>query len=122
WRGRHVDIATAHEWDIKGAPCPQLTQAEWTAKHQQARHVFDYDGIRLGRWSGDVSCTDVHAEGGIGFGVDRICQFTNPTALSVVSRAGTFYFLPDVGQPATVVIHKDRPRCVLASKFTRATE
>ena len=122
WRGRHVDIATAREWDVKGPPCPQLTPAQWTASRQQARHVFDYDGIKLGRWSGDASCSDVHSKGGTGFGIDRICQFTNPTALSVVTRAGTFYFLPDVGQPATVVIHKDVPRCVLASKFTRATE
>jgi hypothetical protein len=123
WRGRNVDIATAQDWDIQGAPCPQLTQAAWTAQRQRVSKVFDYDGVKLGRWSGDASCSDVHAKGGkAAFAIDKVCQFTNPMALSVVSPAGTFYFLPGVGQPATVVIHRDLPRCVLASKFTRATE
>ena len=122
WRGRNVDISTAKAWDFKGPPCPQLTAAEWTARGERTRNVFDYDGTKLGRWSGDASCSDIHANGGKALSVDKICQFTNPTALSVVSPAGTFYFVPGVGQPATVAIHKDVPRCVLASGFTRATE
>ncbi|MFL5295421.1 MAG: hypothetical protein ACJ798_03470 [Phenylobacterium sp.] len=121
-RGRSVDIATAREWTIDGPPCPALTETQWTAGHQQTPKAFDYDGITLARWSGDAFCSDVKTAGGAGFGTDRICQFTNPTALTVTSKAGTFRFLPGVGQPATVVIHEGVARCVLASKFTRETE
>ena len=123
WRGRNVDIATARNWDIEGPPCPTLTAADWTARREQAPKIIDYDGVRLGRWAGDVSCSDVHARGGTAaFTIDKVCEFTNPMTLSVASKAGTFYFLPGVGQPASLVIHKDVPRCVMASKFTRATE
>lgn len=123
WRGRRIDIATAKQWDVQGPPCPELSAAAWSARHEQTRQAFDYDGVRLARWSGDASCSDVHARGGTAaFTIDKVCQFTSPTALTVVSPAGTFRFLPGVGQPATLVIHKDVPRCVLASKFTRATE
>ena len=121
-RGRNVDIATAREWSVAGPPCPELTAAQWAARHEKAPKVFDYDGTQLGRWAGDASCSDVKTHGGTGFGVDKICQFTNPVALTVVSPAGAFYFLPGVGKPATLAIHRDRPRCVLAAKFTRATE
>ena len=121
-RDRNAHIATARAWDIQGPPCPALTQAQWDAKHEKAPKTFDYDGITLGRWSGDASCSDVHDKGGAGFGVDRVCQFTSPLALSVVTPAGTFYFLPDAGRPATVRIHKDVATCVMASKFTPQTE
>jgi hypothetical protein len=123
WRGRNTDIATAKAWAIDGPPCPELTAAQWAAKHEQAPKIIDYDGVKLGRWAGDASCSDVHAGGGTAaFTIDKVCQFTNPMTLTVVSKAGTFYFLPDVGQPASLILHKDRPRCVMASKFTRATE
>ena len=121
-RGRNVDIATANAWNIRGAPCRQLSAADWAATRQRAPKVFDYDGAQFGRWAGDASCSDVKTHGGTGFGVDKVCQFTNPVALSVTSPAGAFYFLPGVGQPATLAIHDDVPRCVLASTFTRATE
>jgi hypothetical protein len=121
-RGRNVDIATARAWDIKGPPCPQLSADQWAAGHFKAPKTFDYDGTTLGRWSGDASCSDVHDKGGAGFSIDKVCQFTNPTVLTVTSAAGTVYFNPGVGQPATVAVHKDQPKCVLGSKFTRATE
>jgi hypothetical protein len=121
-RDRGAHIATARAWDIQGPPCPQLSATEWSAKHLKAPKVFDYDGTTLGRWSGDASCSDVKDKGGTGFGTDKICQFTNPTVLTVTSPAGTFYYEPGVSQPATLSVHKDIPRCVLASKFTRETE
>ncbi len=121
-RGRKVDVATAQAWDIKGPPCAQLTLEQWNAKHLKVRDVTNYDGRMIGRWSGDVSCSDVKDSGGAGFGTDRICQFTNPTALAVTTPAGAFYFETGTGQPATLSLHQDKPKCVLASKFTRATE
>lgn len=121
-RARKGNIATAQAWDIKGPPCPQLTLDQWNAKHLKVRETTNYDGRMIGRWSGDVSCSDVKTKGGEGFGVDRICQFTNPTNLAIKTPAGEYYFDTGTGQPATIAIHKDVPKCVLASKFTRDTE
>jgi hypothetical protein len=121
-RNRGVNIATANAWDIKGPPCAQLTAEQWGTRHLKARQVFDYDGRKIGRWSGDANCNDIHTSGGAGFGVDRICQFTNPTNLLVMTPKGTFYYDTGTGQPATLSIHQDMPKCVLASKFTRASK
>src|SRR5512143_566176 len=84
-RDRNANIATAKAWDIQGPACPELSDAEWIAKHEKAPKTFDYDGVRLGRWSGDASCSDVHDKGGRGFGIDKVCQFTSPLTLSVIS-------------------------------------
>jgi hypothetical protein len=121
-RDRNANIATAKAWDIQGPPCPALTQAEWTARHLLAPKTFDYDGVTLGRWSGDASCSDVKAGGGTGLRTDKICQFTNPSVLTVMSPAGRYFYNVGIGQPATLSIHRDVPRCVLASKFTRESE
>jgi hypothetical protein len=121
-RDRNANIATARAWDIQGPPCPQVSAADWAARKLKTPKTFDYDGVTLGRWSGDASCSDVHDKGGRGFRTDKVCQFTNPTDLSVVVRSGTFYFEPGVSQPATLRMHRGVPSCVMGSKFTRATE
>lgn len=121
-RNRGSNIAAAQAWDIKGPLCAQLTLAQWDARRLKVRETTNYDGRMIGRWSGDVSCSDIHTQGGAGLFVDRICQFTNPTNLAVKTPAGEFYYDTGTGQPATLAIHKDVPKCVLASKFTRATE
>lgn len=115
---RAANIGTAEAWDIKGPPCPAATAEDWAAKHEVAPKTFDYDGDTLGRLAGDASCSDVQDKGGKGLGVLKVCQFTSPGALTVKTKAGMFYFLPGIGNPATIVIREGRPRCVLASKFT----
>ena len=121
-RDRNAHVATARAWDIQGPPCPGLTQAQFTAQGYKARHTFDYDGVTLARHSGDASCSDVRQAGGKGLFNDKVCQFTSPATLTVTSRAGRFFFVPGVGQPATLAIHRDIPRCVMASKFTLKSE
>lgn len=121
-RDRNASIALARKWDVQGPPCPAMSEAEFQAKHQAAPKTFDYDGTTLGRVAGDVSCSDVKDNGGKGFGTDKVCQFTSPAALTVVSPAGRFFFVPGPGQPATLRIHKDVASCVMASKFTLQTE
>jgi len=121
-RDRNINIATAQEWDIKGPPCPTLTEAEFTAKHLLAPKTFDYDGAKLGRWSGDASCSDVKANGGKGLRTDKICQFANPTVLTVVTPAGRWFYNVGIAQPATVSIHRDTPKCVLAGKCSLQSE
>ncbi len=117
-KDRNVHIATAKVWDIQGPPCPALSAAQWSAQHQRADKVFDYDGVAIGRAAGNASCSDVHTNGGKGFGVRKVCQFTSPGLLTVTSRAGAFYFNPGVGQLASLIIEKDVPACVMASHFT----
>ncbi|HEX2816474.1 MAG TPA: hypothetical protein VHN39_08770, partial [Phenylobacterium sp.] len=98
------------------------TQAEFTAKRYTALKTFPYDDVTIGRTAGDASCSDVKENGGMGFGTDRVCQFTSPATLTVVSPAGSWFFVPGAGQPSTLIIHKGAPRCVMASKFTLQTE
>jgi hypothetical protein len=121
-KDRNAHIATAKAWDIQGPPCPALSEAEFTAKRYTALKTFDYDGIAIGRAAGDASCSDVKDSGGKGFLNDKVCQFTSPATLTVTSKAGSFFFVPGVGQPASLVIHHDTPRCVMASNFTLKTE
>jgi hypothetical protein len=121
-RSRDANIATAKAWDIKGPPCPMLSQAEFQAKRYTALKTFDYDGTTIGRTAGDASCSDVKSGGGKGFSTDKVCQFTSPATLTVSSKAGSWFFVPGAGQPATIAIHHDTPKCVMASKFTLQTE
>src|SRR3569623_3437467 len=121
-RDRDANIATAKAWDIKGPPCPLLSQAEFQAKRYTALKTFDYDGTTIGRTAGDASCSDVKSGGGKGFSKEKVCQFTSPAPMNVASKAGSWFFVPGVGQPATIAIHHDVPKCVMASKFTLQSE
>lgn len=119
---RSAHIATARAWDIQGPPCPALTEAEFHAKRWVANKTFNYDGVIVSRAAGDASCSDVRQDGGKGLFHDKVCQFTSPAALTVVTRSGRYFFLPGVGQPATIAIHNDTPKCVMASTFTLQNE
>jgi hypothetical protein len=121
-KDRNAHIATAKAWDIQGPPCPAMTAAEFASKRYTALKTFPYDDAVIGRTAGDASCSDVRDNGGRGFGTDRVCQFTSPATLTVVSPAGRWFFVPGAGQPSTLIIHKGAPRCVMASKFTLQTE
>jgi hypothetical protein len=119
---RGANVGAAKAWDIQGAPCPILSQADFVQQRYAAKKTFDYDGVTIGRLAGDASCSDVKEAGGKGLFNDKVCQFTSPATLTVASKAGAFFFVPGVGQPASLIIHRDVPRCVMASKFTLKTE
>lgn len=121
-RDRDAAIATAKAWDVQGPPCPALGRAEFQARRYTAPKTFDYDGILIGRVAGDVSCSDVKANGGRGLETDKACQFTSPAVVTVTSRAGAFFFVPGAGHPATLHIHQGVPSCVMASNFTLQSE
>jgi hypothetical protein len=121
-RDRSANIATARAWNIQGAPCPAFTQSEFQARRYTAPKIFDYDGIAIGRAVGDAYCSDVKDTGGAGLLSDKVCQFTTPVALTVASKVGTWFYITGVAQPATLIIHRGVPRCVLASKFTLGHE
>jgi|GEM_PF-906889 len=121
-RDRASHIATAKEWNIQGPACPTLSQAEFQAKRWTATKTFNYDDVILGRAAGDASCSDVKQDGGKGLFNDKVCQFTSPAALTVVTASRRYYFLPGVGQPATITVHNDIAKCVMASNFTLQNE
>jgi hypothetical protein len=121
-KDRKAAVAVAKAWDIKGATCPSMTAADFTAKRYTALKTFLYDDVTIGRTAGDASCSDVKDSGGKGFGTDKVCQFTSPATLTVTIGKASYYFVPGVGQPATLIIHRGAPRCVMASKFTLQTE
>ena len=114
---RKVNVDIAQAFAIDGPPCPALSEAEFTAKHYKAPKTFDYDGVTIGRLAGNVSCSDVKTRGGEGLGTDKVCQFTGPAVVTVVMKSGKSFYVPGVGQPASLLIHKDRPRCVMASNY-----
>jgi hypothetical protein len=121
-KDRKSDIDVAKAWEVKGPPCPSMTQADFQAKRYTALKTFDYDGTTIGRTAGDADCEDVKSGGGKGFATDKVCQFTSPATLTVKSKAGLYYFVPGIGQPASLYIHHDVPRCIMASNFTLQNE
>ena len=121
-KDRQSSVAIAKAWEVKGAPCPAFTQADFQAKRETAPKTFDYDGTTIGRYAGDANCQDVKSGGGKGFSTDKVCQFTSPATLTVTVKGATTYFVPGVGQPASLYIHHDAPSCIMASNFTLQTE
>jgi hypothetical protein len=115
---RDANVALARDWKIDGPPCPSLTKAEFTAKGYKAPKSFDYDDLKMARKAGHASCSDIQQGGGNGMFHDQECQFTSPAALIITTKKGEFFYVPEVGQPATVVVHDGTPKCVLGGKFT----
>lgn len=121
-KDRQTSVDTFKVWQVKGPPCPAMTETDFTAKRLTALKTFDYDGTTIGRTAGDVSCSDVQSGGGKGFATDKVCQFTSPATLTVTVKGAKTYFVPGVGQPASLYIHHDIPSCIMASNFTLQNE
>lgn len=115
---RDTSVALAKAWKIEGPPCPSLTRAEFEARGYKARNTFDYDDLTMARKAGNASCADIQQSGGKGLFHDQECQFTSPAALIITTKKGVFFYVPEAGQPATVVVHDGTPQCVLGGKFT----
>lgn len=125
WRShQRRDASEAAYWRVDGPPCPQLSAEVFRAARLRAPRQFDYGGsragdlrygvTRFGRFAGHVSCNQVPN----GLHTRTICQFTSPAALSVRTGRGEVFYAPGTGRPASVIIDRDVPRCVLASHFT----
>jgi hypothetical protein len=121
-KDREKSVDTFKTWQVKGPPCPTMSEADFTARHYLAPKTFDYDGTTIGRTAGDASCSDVKSGGGKGFATDKVCQFTSPATLTVVVKGQKYFFNPGVGQPASLYIHHDTPSCIMASNFTLQNE
>ena len=119
---RDKNVATAQAWKIDGPPCPSLTKAEFDAKGYKAPKSFDYDDIKIARKAGNASCQDLKRGGGTGLFHDQACQFTGPAALVVTTKKGEFAYVPEPGQPVTVVVHDGAPKCVLGGNYKLTDE
>ena len=112
------NIRIAKEWTITGPACPVLTEAQFKARRLNDSKKTTYDNVVFGRLAGHVSCNEIKTNGGKGFGVIPICQFTSPAALTVTTeKGGTTYFEPGPGSPATITMNQGVPTCVMASNF-----
>ena len=78
--------------------------------------------MTIARKAGNASCQDLKRSGGLGLLHDQACQFTGPAALVVTTKKGEFFYIPEVGQPATVYVRDGAPRCVMGGKFTLTSE
>jgi len=121
-QARDKNVATAEAWKIDGPPCPSLTKAEFDAKGYKAPKSFDYDDIKIARKAGNASCQDLKRGGGTGLFHDQACQFTGPAALVVTTKKGEFAYVPEPGQPVTVVVHDGAPKCVLGGNYKLTDE
>lgn len=104
---------------LVGPLCPQVSAAAFqsavTAQGRGVRYVFDYNGDTFGRSFGDGDCGVAAAKGGLGLTTYDVCEFTSPAVLSVKTARGSFYFLPGLGQKATVTTADGVARCVMAA-------
>lgn len=115
---RAANIKLAHEWSIDGHPCPQVTEAQFNARHLKAPKGVLYSNATLYRQFGHMSCSPINYDGGTGLGKYAVCQFTGPAVLKVTTSKGAWYFVPGIGQPATIATPHDVAHCVMASNFT----
>ncbi len=106
-------------YDIRGAPCPALTHADYLAQGLQPRTWFEFEKVKFGRRFGHADCAVVAFRDASGAGGHPVCQFTAPALLVVTTAAGVdSYFAPGVGAPATVSVENGQPRCVLAVRLS----
>ena len=109
--------ARAESFDFAGAQCEALGPADMAARRLKIRNKFLYEEIEFGRAVGHADCAALKT-GFLGLSTVPACQFTSPAALVVTTRKGEFFYVPQAGQPATVVVHDGVPKCVLGGKFT----
>lgn len=114
FKQRNAAIAESGRWSISGPPCPALSAAEFAASGRVTPRGFTFGEVRFENQHGHASCTTLVYDGGTGRGTYPACQFMAPAVLKVTTAKGQFHFLPGLGQPATVFVENDQPRCVMA--------
>lgn len=97
---------------LSAPPCPMVLR--WSGRPPQK--AFEFNGITFARRFGHADCHAVAVRPG-GRDFDPVCQFTGPDVLEITTPKGGFRFAPGVGQPATVVVRRGLPECVMASRF-----
>lgn len=117
-KDRDAALSLSRTWTIDGPPCPALTSAAFQAGGFKAPKSVDYSGVVVSRQFGHVTCSALRYGQAWGLSEYVVCQFTSPNVVKVETRKGEWYFVPGMGQPATISTPHDEARCVLASNFT----
>lgn len=107
--------AEAKAWIVTGPPCPQVTKAVFAAQPFEARQVTNLAGVRWARSSATVVCHGTDMGGGKGQIADPVCQFSSPRVLQITTAKGDFYFVPGLGNRATVSVHDGVASCVIGA-------
>lgn len=116
-RERAAAIADAKAWAIEGPPCPQEPFSE-AARQPAATKVFGYADAGFAYAYGHVACAEIHELGGRSlFRGYPVCQFTSPGVVAVDAAGATTFFVPGLGERATVSVRGGEARCVMAAKF-----
>lgn len=111
------EAARTQAWTVAGPPCLSVAADQYELRGgAHAKKVTDF-GVRFTRQYGHVECTWLGDKDLAATKAYVICQFTGPNVLKVETAKGVFYYVPGVGQPATIEVHQGEPRCVLASNF-----
>ena len=117
-RQRDSALSMAGEADIRGAPCPQITRAQFTARGLKAPRATNYEDVIFARQFGHMECRGIRYGGGWSSRIYPVCQFTSPNVLKVTTGEGEWHFHPGPGQPVTVATPNGRATCVMAANFT----
>lgn len=111
---RNIAMADFAAWSVAGPPCPIATAQQFAAERRETPKALEFGEMQFARQYGHVNCLYLHEDGGKSSKTFPACQFTSPANLTVTTPKGTFRYLPGLGQPATVFVENEQPRCVMA--------
>ena len=111
------EAARESKWTIKGPPCQTVDADEYQLRGgAHATKALEF-GAKFTRQYGHVECTWLGAKDLMAQKAYVICQFTGPNVIKVETAKGVSYFVPGVGEPATVEVRRGVARCVMGSNF-----
>ncbi|THD61078.1 hypothetical protein [Phenylobacterium sp.] len=104
-------------WTIRGPACPAATHSWKEIALHRDPHRFSYGGATFGYLFGAADCASIPQHGAFDRKPDFVCQFTEPTRLSVTVGGRTQELEPGYRRPATVTLHDGQTACVLGGWF-----
>ncbi len=110
-------VAVRRQWSIAGPACPVVAKPDRAIVGRRSPQFFNYMDVRFGRQSGEVSCAAPPDGNPLDPKSYPVCQFPAPVMVSVDTEAGTVFFQPGLGRPATVTVRRGHVTCVMAGWF-----
>lgn len=108
-------LAEARHWTVQGPACAPVSRAAFLASRIETPEALDYDEVSYRRSSGHASCAQIHDQGGRGFGLVDVCQFSSPNGLVVRTGKTETYYIATIGQPLAISIDHGVQSCVLGT-------
>ena len=105
------------QWTIAGPACPVVAKPDRAVVGRRSPQFFEYQGVRFGRQSGEVSCVAPPEGHPLDPKSYAVCQFPAPVMVSVDTGQRTVIFQPGLGRRATVTVRHGQVSCVLAGWF-----